>query len=67
MCCVSLACSLAGSLPQNVSPSVSLTNLYLGSNNLSGSLPKGITQSSQLSKLDLSDNFMLTGTLPDMR
>jgi hypothetical protein len=50
-----------------VSPSVFLTNLYLGSNNLSGSVPRGITQSSQLSKLDLSDNFMLTGTLPEMR
>jgi hypothetical protein len=54
-------------MPQNVSPSVFLTNLHLGSNNLSGRVPPGITQSSQLSKLDLSDNFMLTGTLPDMR
>eukprot|EP00882_Tetradesmus_deserticola_P032841 GHRQ01037458.1.p2 GENE.GHRQ01037458.1~~GHRQ01037458.1.p2 ORF type:complete len:133 (-),score=27.92 GHRQ01037458.1:306-704(-) len=58
--------SLSGSLPQRVAPSVFLTSLSLGSNNLSGRVPAGITQSTQLSKLDLSDNFMLTGTLPDM-
>uniref|UniRef100_A0A383VRU3 Leucine-rich repeat-containing N-terminal plant-type domain-containing protein n=1 Tax=Tetradesmus obliquus TaxID=3088 RepID=A0A383VRU3_TETOB len=59
--------SLSGSLPQNGSPSVFLTNLYLGSNNLSGQVPRGMSESSQLSKLDLSDNFMLTGTLPEMK